>query len=346
MIEATNVSVVTPAFNAAHTIGAAIGSALRQTNLPDEILVVDDGSTDATAKIVAAYPAPVVLIRREHGGPAAARNSALAQARGRFVALLDADDQFLPEHLERCAQTWHRRVAEVGSERVIVTGNAYRLTRAGLTTSTILPKDFPRPEEQRAQILQANFTGIFAFYPRQLHDEIGYFDPKLNRGEDLHLWARAIYSGWQVVAQPTPHAIYRMGAGSLTSDSERMASAERTVLEMIRDQFGRSMTAAEREYVHLRLDMPAPRELVREANEFIRVSSWVEAEHRLRAAAELVPFDRRLKARARLARHRLGRPVLSWLLRASDKKLGRRTFQPPTTANQSRLADTSLWGSQ
>lgn len=336
-----SVSVVIPAYNAADSVGAAISSALSQTHTPLEILVVDDGSSDDTAAVVGAYSAPVSLLVRQNGGVSAARNTAIEQARGDFIALLDADDQLLPRHIEQCLVTWRQQAAVTGRDRIVVTGNAYRFTAAGLTTATILPSDFPRPERQRDRILQTNFIGNFAVYPRFLHAEIGYYDTELRLGEDRELWARAIYSGWQIVAQRTPNAIYRMATSSITADQREMAVAEKLVLAKARRRFGACMTPAEAEYVDLRLSMPTPRELVGEANELIRASSWREAAERLSLAATLVPADRRLKLRALLARHWWGRPLLAFHLRSSEAKLARMVPGPPSTTSCPELVDTT-----
>ncbi|HEX8675394.1 MAG TPA: glycosyltransferase family 2 protein, partial [Longimicrobium sp.] len=89
------VSVIVPAYNASATIARTLRSALAQSYPAIEVIVVDDASTDDTAAIVAGVAeedARVSLIRAEHGGQAAARNRAIAAARGTFVAPLDADD--------------------------------------------------------------------------------------------------------------------------------------------------------------------------------------------------------------------------------------------------------------
>src|SRR6201994_3251093 len=94
-------SVVIPAFNAATTIRAAVRSTLSQTMPVLEVIVVDDGSTDATAEVVAAMEDPRVrLVSRANGGPSAARNAGIAAARGEWVAFLDSDDLWLPRYVE------------------------------------------------------------------------------------------------------------------------------------------------------------------------------------------------------------------------------------------------------
>ncbi|HUH21043.1 MAG TPA: glycosyltransferase, partial [Gaiellaceae bacterium] len=80
------VSVVIPAFDAQATVGAAISSALWQTYRDLEVVVVDDGSHDSTGAIAAAFPEPVRVVRQENAGVAAARNRAIAEARGELIA--------------------------------------------------------------------------------------------------------------------------------------------------------------------------------------------------------------------------------------------------------------------
>jgi len=93
-------SVVIPAYNAEKYIGRAIDSVLAQSRRPDEIIVVDDGSTDGTAGVVESYGSQVRCIRQENGGASVARNSGIEAATGRWIAFLDADDEWLPEKLQ------------------------------------------------------------------------------------------------------------------------------------------------------------------------------------------------------------------------------------------------------
>lgn len=87
-----DVSVIVPCYNAARYIGAALESVLNQSHRPREILVVDDGSTDASADAIARYGAAVQYMRQDNRGISAARNLGLERARCGMIAFLDADD--------------------------------------------------------------------------------------------------------------------------------------------------------------------------------------------------------------------------------------------------------------
>lgn len=95
------VSVMMPAYNAEKYIQQALDSLLAQTYENWELILVNDGSTNSTMDIVARYAdSRITIVNQPNGGEAAARNTALANMQGEFVAFLDADDVYLPEHLE------------------------------------------------------------------------------------------------------------------------------------------------------------------------------------------------------------------------------------------------------
>ncbi len=96
------VSVIVPLFDKERTVEASLRSAVAQTFTDFEILVVDDGSRDSGPTLVRAFPDPRIrLIQQENAGPGAARNRGIAEARGGLLAFLDADDQWMPDYLER-----------------------------------------------------------------------------------------------------------------------------------------------------------------------------------------------------------------------------------------------------
>jgi glycosyltransferase involved in cell wall biosynthesis len=98
------VSVVIPAWNRAHVIAEAVDSALGQSLPPAEVIVVDDGSTDGTADVLARYGDRIVVVRQANAGVSAARNAGVALARGDWVAFLDSDDVWTPERLALLAR--------------------------------------------------------------------------------------------------------------------------------------------------------------------------------------------------------------------------------------------------
>ena len=96
------VSVIVPTYNRADTIKRAIASVQAQTFQDWELIVVDDGSTDDTASVLAGLDPRLVLIRQENQGISGARNTGLLNAKSPYMAFLDSDDEWLPHHLELC----------------------------------------------------------------------------------------------------------------------------------------------------------------------------------------------------------------------------------------------------
>ena len=141
----TAVSVIIPAYNASATIGACIDSVRRQRNVNAEIIVIDDGSTDATAELVDGMPG-VMLLRQENAGPASARNRGIEAASGEWLAFLDSDEAWLDENkLERqlaCARSSHAVLVgtslRYGADKALT----FRRFLFGnpLTTSAVLAK--------------------------------------------------------------------------------------------------------------------------------------------------------------------------------------------------------------
>ena len=96
-----SVSVIMPVFDGAAFVAEAIDDVLAQTHPPFEVIVVDDGSTDETVRIVERYPSPLRLVVQEHAGCGVARNTGVDEARGDYLMFCDADDRFPVDRLER-----------------------------------------------------------------------------------------------------------------------------------------------------------------------------------------------------------------------------------------------------
>jgi len=111
-IEDAKISVIVTCYNCAAYIGQALGSVLEQSLVPYEIIVVDDGSTDDSAGIMAGYAerygSRLTLTRKENGGHSSAVNAGFAASTGDVVCFLDSDDLFYPNKIETLARAWHK----------------------------------------------------------------------------------------------------------------------------------------------------------------------------------------------------------------------------------------------
>jgi len=208
------VSVVIAAYNRASTVDRAITSALRQTLPADEIIVVDDGSTDDTCNIVeslAAQDARIRLLREKtNRGGGAARNVGLAAAQGEFIAFLDSDDEWLPGHLER-------RIAALRSEPhpALVFGSFY-LDDGHFRT---LQRCAPMAEDPLEYLFSARGglrTSTFVGYRTELCAI--RFDDHLRKHQDWDLVLNLVQR-FTVVADSEPTVILHASSPHRLSDS-------------------------------------------------------------------------------------------------------------------------------
>ncbi len=218
------VSAIIPAYNSAGCVARAIESALCQTYAPIEILVVDDGSTDDTAQIVREYPEPVRLIRQENGGPAAARNRGAREAGGEWLALLDADDAWLPERLEK--QLPYTEDPSIGVVQCYDTAGSCMKAPPHITFDALWQRNCVG--NSTALVRHAAFDQVCGF------DE----DRSLICVEDYNLWLRLVAAGWEIAVHPECLVLYTPATGNLSSQLERFGRAELANVERIGRQFG------------------------------------------------------------------------------------------------------------
>jgi glycosyltransferase involved in cell wall biosynthesis len=182
---AKNVSVVIGAYNAAAWIGQALDSVLAQSYPVLEVLVIDDGSSDDTARLVKSYGGIVTYLQEKHRGRPY-RNRGILAANGDFVSFIDADDY------------WHPKKIELQMDLLLQRGAAWSICEAQwLDSATDQLIDSPGPPIPDGDILEALFLKNFivASAPvvrRQVFEEVGYFreTPDTTASEDWDLWLR------------------------------------------------------------------------------------------------------------------------------------------------------------
>lgn len=202
------VSAIIPAYNRADLLPATLGCLLAQTSPPYEIIVVDDGSTDATAAVVASFGERVRYLRIENSGAPVARNVGAAAARGDWFWFCDSDDLWRPQYLERC-----RRLATAAPYPRMVFGD-FSLVRDDVWEPAgkfdTAPAGFWEGIETQAAGTDAVFTQplygeVLRFQPifhstlmvaRSLFEEIGGYDPQFARtgSEDFEFTLRCAAS--------------------------------------------------------------------------------------------------------------------------------------------------------
>jgi glycosyltransferase involved in cell wall biosynthesis len=220
------VSVVIPCFNAAAFLAEALRSVLQQNMEGLEVIVVDDGSIDDSVAIARSFSF-VRVIEQANLGPAAARNRGVAQAGGRFVAFLDADDVWLPGKLAS-----QLALLEQAPDAGVVYGDFY-FWREDIRTSCTHPSEFDaavRSGWLYPEILLDSLVCIItAVVRREVFDEIGGFDEQLRTGEDYDFWVRAALR-YRCLKVAHPVALYRLHEGG-TTRMPRPTSNEYQVVE-------------------------------------------------------------------------------------------------------------------
>jgi len=211
------VSVIIPTYNRAGYIEEAIDSVLAQTYKDFEIIVIDDGSTDKTRKVLRKYTGQIRYFPQENQGVAVSRNKGIAVSRGEYVAFLDSDDAWLPKKLER-------QVAflEEHPDIALVCGEVFLMDEKGETIHHV-PHDRELPLTFKNLFEQSLIHVPTTMVRRQILEEAGGFDPAVDTSEDYDLWLRIIkkHRGHYM---ELPLAKYRLHQDSLMSNLERRLS--------------------------------------------------------------------------------------------------------------------------
>ncbi|MBI5874104.1 MAG: glycosyltransferase [Candidatus Omnitrophica bacterium] len=241
-----NVSIITPVFNGAKFLDKTIASVFSQTYEDYELIIVDDGSTDNARSIAEGYvrrfPDKIRYIYQANGGHAKARNTGLKEARGQFIAFLDADDLWLPSRLEE-----EVRVLESDPSVGLVHANTVRITEQGE-----LIRVNQRDKRYLSGIIfeylflrKADISIPTVLVRKNCLEKVGFFDENLTRlgCEDRELWLR-IAEKYKVYYLDKVLAQYRVNIESASKDRSRMLKGRYYVIE--------KFASANKKYSHLR----------------------------------------------------------------------------------------------
>jgi glycosyltransferase involved in cell wall biosynthesis len=203
-VSAPTVSVVIPAYNAERFLAEALESVFAQTTPAAEVIVVDDGSTDATPEVARSFRA-VTLIEQQHRGVSVARNTGVRASKGELIAFLDADDMWYPEKLELQGSAAHR-----SPDAGLILGLLdYRF-------DVPVPPWFRGPTNGTAE---PGFLPSCWFLRRSCWQLVGEFTAAMTHGEDIDWLARARELGVTTLAVPEIVLTRRIHDSNAVSDA-------------------------------------------------------------------------------------------------------------------------------
>ncbi len=211
----SSISVVIPAYNCSFYLLDAVESICNQTVRPQEIIIVDDGSSDETSKVANTcaerHPSLIRYLYQNNQGPSSARNTGIRNARGEFIAFLDADDLWLPSKLE--LQLKHLQAQPLCG----IVGCGYFLVDPNL--GIIEERQGLRVIDHRSLMRQLAIKNVISgsasgvLVRKVCFDQVGFFDESLRTSEDWDMWFR-IGNLWQIDILSEPLAKIRICAGS------------------------------------------------------------------------------------------------------------------------------------
>jgi hypothetical protein len=191
--EPKGVSVVITGYNYGRYIGQAVDSVLKQTRRPEEIIVIDDGSTDDTLDRLAPYrDSGVKVIHQQNQGVAAARTVGIAESTQPFVTLLDADDVLAPTFLEVC----HKEIVKSRDMGIVYTGLVGFNDQNSDEMKTGFPPSFSWDHQAQNTTPPANCIPSACLFRREMWLRAGPHKQEYAPGEDAEFWTRGLSVGF------------------------------------------------------------------------------------------------------------------------------------------------------
>jgi len=179
-----NISVVIPTYNRRETIGRSIDSVLNQTLFPSEIIVVDDGSTDGTSDYIQSNFPSIRLLQQPNKGVSSARNMGIRSSNSDWVALLDSDDEWFPQKLEKQVMTLSQSpdIKFCHTEEIWI--------RNGVRVNQMKKHQKYGGHIFYKCLDMCRISPSSVLFHQSILDDVGYFDKDLKVCEDYDLWLR------------------------------------------------------------------------------------------------------------------------------------------------------------
>jgi len=245
------VSVIIPVYNGAATIGRALDSVFDQTFTDYEVVVVNDGSTDDTAAVLAGYGDRIHVVTQANRGLPAARNAAVAASRGELLALIDHDDQWLPQKLALAAAAMLSDPGAVllYSDMIVVNEAGEEIRRSQIRPDTA---HAPTMDEMLARIWP--ITPSTVVMRRDAFDRAGGFCEQLISAEDIHFWLLVREQGHFIYL---PDRLVRFTFGRLFPKVLKRDIGATAIVQLIRTRYGRRADGLVKNFIRHRVHMMA-----------------------------------------------------------------------------------------
>jgi glycosyltransferase involved in cell wall biosynthesis len=219
------VSIVMPVYNTAKFVETAIDSALAQTFEDFELLIIDDAGTDHSIDLCRAYSDPRIrIISQANRGLAGARNTGIRNARGQFIALLDSDDLWeaekLQRHVEHLWQSPNVGISYAASKMIDDDGNLLRIVQRPKLKNVTARDIFLRNPvgNGSAPVIRREVFEDIAFI-NEARQELDYFDDTFRQSEDIECWCRmALMTKWRFEGISGAYTRYRINEGGLSAN--------------------------------------------------------------------------------------------------------------------------------
>jgi succinoglycan biosynthesis protein ExoO len=224
------VSVIIAAYNADQCIRRAVESALNQTLCPHEVLVVDDGSTDGTVELIetlASSNPKIRLVRRErNGGPGAARNTGIDNATGDWIAILDADDMFLPNRISYLVEAGKKRNLDFVADNCRFFDHGAQVETGIAIDPKLLGEVLELDRYSLVRNCKTSRRGRADFGLLKPLIRRGFlestkvrYSQEIRHGEDFVFYLHAMIAGARFGVMPDAHYVYTERLGSISQSA-------------------------------------------------------------------------------------------------------------------------------